>query len=53
MYVPKGPLLGQASPSEDDTVALRSSLAAEPGVRVIYDGPGASVFVLGQAVPTQ
>jgi hypothetical protein len=53
VYIPKGPLLGDASPTEDDTVALRTSLAADPDARVIYDGPGASVFVLGQAVPPQ
>jgi hypothetical protein len=49
VYVPKGALLGEASTSDDDTVALRSSLRSAPHVRLLYDGPGASVFeVLGE-----
>ncbi|MGO9178346.1 MAG: glycosyltransferase family 39 protein [Candidatus Limnocylindrales bacterium] len=44
VYVPKGALLGEASTSDDDTVALRTSLAADPDVRLLYNGPGASVF---------
>ncbi|MDA8201715.1 MAG: glycosyltransferase family 39 protein [Chloroflexi bacterium] len=46
VYVPKGPLLGEASTSNDGTIALRSSLGQAPGVRLVYDGPGASVYQL-------
>jgi hypothetical protein len=46
VYVPKGALLGEASLSDDGTIALRSSLDGVTGVRLVYDGPGASVYVL-------
>jgi hypothetical protein len=44
VYVPKGALLGEASPDQDGTAALRSSLAAASDIQLVYDGPGASVF---------
>lgn len=46
VYVPKGRLLGEASPSDDGAAALRSSLRAALNIRLLYDGPGASVFEL-------
>jgi hypothetical protein len=46
VYLPKGELLGEASSDPDSEAALRSSLLAAPDVRLLYDGPGASVFQL-------
>ncbi|HET7602507.1 MAG TPA: hypothetical protein VFK36_05775, partial [Gemmatimonadales bacterium] len=43
VFVPKGQLAGPIS-SADCCPALRETLAASPDYRVVYDGPGATIF---------
>jgi hypothetical protein len=43
IFVPKGRLFGPASPT-DCCPALRETLMSSPDYRLVYDGPGASIF---------
>jgi hypothetical protein len=43
LFLPKGQLFGPSSPT-DCCPALRETLAASADFRVIYDGPGATIF---------
>ena len=49
LYLPRGPLIGSDPADADWAASLRSSLRGATGVRVLYDGPGATVYRL--AVP--
>ncbi|MEK6191324.1 MAG: glycosyltransferase family 39 protein [Chloroflexota bacterium] len=45
LYLPSGPLHGPNSPS-DCCAELRGALAADDQYALLYDGPGASIFVV-------
>ena len=50
VYLPKGRLTGEATAQDDPDAALRLSLRASTAARLLYDGSGASVFVMNMGM---